>query len=305
MGKTNFIILFFILTLSTNAQSVFGLLKFPVDINDRSPILTSDLLTSLNWKSLEKFSTTHDGHYTSIIKDSLLIKYEYIEQGRVTWFELESYKNMVLQFNCVISNTSKPINIDYFDKNVWIEYVTAMLPKLPEHFQLNANEPKEILKAYYRLLGANKRDEYGWICEYSTVGEAPGKRQAVIELLGRKDLLWKLFDYPNLQTQLYAADALIFDNYRTQRMIEKENAANSKINIEYLNSQLMTKSEWQKIYKLRDSNQLVKICGNMGSYKTYEATTSELLSEKSITEIPEQYKMLKELGYFRDSFNNE
>jgi predicted nucleic-acid-binding Zn-ribbon protein len=157
-------------------------------------------------------------------------------------------------------------------------------------------------------LGVNTNDEYGWICECSSVGVAPGKREAVIQLLSRIELLWKLFDYPNTQTRMYAADALIYKDYLTKKMIDKEKKKDSEYSngiIENLKSKLMTKAEWQKIFNLRDSNLTVKTCGNTGSSKIYDSTTSGLLSDKAIDEIPGQYKLLEDLGYLRGYIYNE
>jgi hypothetical protein len=54
-----------------------------------------------------------------------------------------------------------------------------------------------------------------------------------------------------------------------------------------------------KIYEIRDKNETVKTCGNNGSYKIYQSNTNELLSEKSIEEIIENYQFLSEFGYLR------
>jgi hypothetical protein len=73
-----------------------------------------------------------------------------------------------------------------------------------KHLSSLREEPQRILKSYYHLLGLDTRDEYGWTCEYSTVGRPPEKRIATIELskYKRVDLLKKLLTYPNFQTQL-------------------------------------------------------------------------------------------------------
>jgi hypothetical protein len=121
-------------------------------------------------------------------------------------------------------------------------------------------------------------DEYWWICEYSTVGMPPKRRQGVISLIenNRVDLLRKLMNHSNPQIKLYAIDALI-----------------------YLDSQsnILTDKDWQFIFDFRDSGTTIRTCGNMGSYKIYEAPIADLLSKKAIKGITENYKMLKEIGY--------
>jgi hypothetical protein len=286
-----------------NAQNLdFG--NFPSENNDEKPILTSDLLKSLNWEKLKEFSNSNEGHYTYKRKDSLLVEYEYVQQGRVADFEIISFKGKVLEYQCQISNSTKETNTNYFDKKLWLEYAHTYLPNLADSLKLSINEPKRILKAYYELLGVGTYDEYGWICEYSTVGRATDQRMAVIELLGREELLWQLLEYPNVHVQLYVADALIYSDFRDKQMIEeyKENRKykTAREMIKYLKDELLTKAEWKKIYELRDSNQKVSTCkSGTGSFKIYENNTSELLNEQAISEIPKRYEELRKLGYLR------
>lgn len=304
MKKTNLFIFFLVFTLSLNAQSTINFGYFPTDINDKKPIATSELLESLNWESIKEFSNSNNGHYAYTRKDSLLTEYEYVQQGRVASFEIKSFNGMVLEFYSEISNTSKPTNTNYFDKNIWLDYANSYLPNLPDSLKLTNKEPKNILKAYYQLLGVGTTDEYGWVCEYSTVGMPTSRRKAVVQLLEDVDLLWRLIDYPNIQTQLYVVDAIIYNDYRTKELIKERSkllTVNSKIledHIKDLKSQLLTKSEWNKIYQIRDSNRKVKTCGNMGSYKIYDSTTTELLSKEAIERIPRSYKSLQHMGYF-------
>ena len=258
----------------------------------------------MNWEKLKEFSKSNEGHYTYERKDSLLVKYEYVQQGRVADFKIISFNDKVLEYRCQISNTSKETNTNYFDKKLWLKYAHTYLPNLADSLKLSINEPKRILKAYYELLGVGTYDEYGWICEYSTVGRATDRRMAVIELLGREELLWQLMEYPNVHVQLYVADALIYSDFRNKQMIEeyKENRKyrTSREMIKYLKDELLTKAEWKKIYELRDSNQKVSTCkSGTGSFKIYENNTSELLSEQAISEIPKRYEELRELGYLR------
>ena len=135
-------------------------------------------------------------------------------------------------------------------------------------------------------------------------------------------------DYPNIQTQLYAIDALIFLEFETKKKIEateleikqqnqnldsllsfensnkneidglKQSIKRSKGFIKYLNDDLLTKKDWNAIHELRDSNKDVKTCRDgTGSYKIYQSNTSDILSDKSISEIPKKYESLKRLGY--------
>lgn len=286
----------FLLTISLNAQSINIVSKFPIFISSEESLKTDELLKSLEWEKVKEFAKNNEGHYAYERKDSLRIEYKYVQQGRVSSFEVISFDGMVLQFNSDITNTTKPSKIYYFDKKVWMSYIEYKLPNLDRKFDISIEEEENILKSYYSLIGVDSRDEYGWICEYSTIQMPPKRRRAVIELLGKTELLITLLDFPNIQTQLYVADALIYDDFRKKEMIKNESNIEFK---RHLKSKLISKAIWMKIYEIRDKNETVKTCGNNGSYKIYQSNTNELLSEKSIEEIIENYQFLSEFGYLR------
>jgi len=315
--------------LTTYSQSPVDFSKFTVGQSDTVTLITADLLNKINWQAIKSFCTGTNGHYAYERKDSLLTTYEYVKQGREASFEIVSYKGTILQYYSDAGNSKQQSSTSFFAKNVWIKYVSEMMPSLPDQFKITGDEPNNILKAYYRLLGVNTRDEYGFICEYSTVGRATDRRIAVITLLKqhRIDLIKKLTEYPNLQTKLYAVDALIYNDYTAKQKIQqlekdikekqkqldrlqKKNADKIKIDglqgqikissdsIPYFKSDLLTDTEWKAIYNLRDSNLTVKTCGNSGSYKIYGTPISDLLSDKAIADIPKWYEGLKRMGYF-------
>lgn len=286
----------FLLGINLNAQSIINFDKFPVSANSEEPLKADELLKAVEWERVKEYAKNNDGHYAYERKDSLRNEYEYVQQGRMSYFEIVSFNGNVLEFYSEIRNTSKPSKISYFDKNVWMSYVEYKMPNLDERFKISIEKSESILRAYYALIGVDSRDEYGWICEYSAAGMPPERRSAVIELLGETEILISLLDFPNIQTQLYVADALIFDDFRTKEMI---NEAKNKGFKRYLKSELMSKDIWKKISLIRDKNELVKICGNAGSYKIYKSNTSELLSKKSIEKIIDNYQMLDVRGFLR------
>lgn len=328
--KFCFLIIVFAFNLTLSAQN-FYFLKFSSEKNEKESIATSELLKSLDWENLKLLSKSSEEHYTQEEKDSLLSKYEYVQQGRIADFKIISYKGKVLEYQSQISHNSKEANINFFDKSVWLEYTHNYLPNLPDSLKLDVTESKEILKSYYELIGVGTNDEYGWICEYSTVGMAPKRRIATIQLIKfqRVDLLKRLIEYPNLQVQLYVTDALIYIDSQKKNYIEnnikpelkqltkqldslkskktknwriqslKNEIIRNKEYIEELKSELLSKNDWKRIYALRDSNQNVNTCGNDGSYKIYNNTTADLLNTIAIDEIPKRYLELKKLGYFR------
>lgn len=300
MIKKHILILFIIgLSLNLNAQPFLEFGQFPLLNEDHSFILTSELLEKLNWEDLVKFCDSTESHYTDIIQDSLITEYTYTKQGGVARFVIKSFEGKLLSYISNNSDSDQPTKTEYFNKKIWLEYSHKYLQNLPDSLKLTSDKTEEILIAYYELLGVGTRDEYGWICEYSTVGSAPLRRKAVIDLRHEKEILIRLLKYPNTQIQMYVADALIFEDYSDRLWMNEETDLEFK---EYLNEKLLTKEEWDDIYKLRDSDKIVKTCGNSGSYKIYESTTKELLSDKAIKEIPENYEMLSDLGYLKIAY---
>ena len=85
-------------------------------------------------------------------------------------------------------------------------------------------------------------------------------------------------NHSNPQIKLYAIDALIY--------LDKE-------------SNLLSDQDWREIYKFRDSETIIRTCGNMGSYKIYETPIAELLSKKAIKQIPKNYNSLEKMGYLK------
>lgn len=258
-----------------NAQTLNNFGNSPEKIE--KSITTDELLKKLNWKSINEFCKSNDGFYSYERSKGLLTEYEYVKQGREESFKIISFKRYVLEFYFDIPE-SKRANEYFFDKKLWIQYVNKMIPELPDSLLLTEDEPVDLLKGFYRLLGVDAVDEYGWICEYSIVGMPPKRRRGVISLIenNRVDLLRKLMNHSNPQIKLYAIDALI-----------------------YLDSQsnILTDKDWQFIFDFRDSGRTIRTCGNMGSYKIYETPIADLLSKKAFKAIPKNYKMLKEIGY--------
>ena len=295
--------------------------------DDTAILSTTDFLNMINWQGIKDYSKDAHRYFVYEDKDSLISTYGYtsVLQGGAL-FEIVSYKGTIIEYYYVDGNSEKYTPNSFFSKTVWLKYVDEIMPSLPEQFKLANNEPNNILKAYYQLLGANTLDRYGFNCENSTEGRPTSRRIAVIALLknNRIDLLKKLFDYPNLQTKLYAIDALIYNDYTAKLKIQqlekkvkerqklsdrlqKKNADKTKIDdlknqinilsdsISNSHSDLLTEAEWKMIYTLRDSNLKVKLCGISGP----GTPISKCLSDYAITdEIPSWYRYFNDRGYF-------
>ncbi|SNS43588.1 hypothetical protein, partial [Dokdonia pacifica] len=307
--------------------------NFPTEKNNDEPIITSTLLNSLDWNKLKDFSDKNEGHFAreSIRYTGDLLKtYSYVQVRYVADFEIVSFKGKVLEYNSQISNSPKQTENSYFDKNVWLEYVHTLLPNLDDSLKLTSIESKDILKGYYSLIGADSRDEYGWICEYSTVPRFTERRRGVIELLkeDRADLIKPLIKNPNLEISMYAIDAMIYHDYKTKQIIINEiipeltkltreldslksnNFSSQKLatnpkEIGYIEKRLsklrketLNSEEWQFICELKEKNQEILTCKDgTGSFKIYKSCTKYLLSEIGISNIIEKYKEWKKLGY--------
>jgi len=137
--------------------------------------------------------------------------------------------------------------------------------------------------AYHLLVrpSEDERNEYGWICEYSTVGMAPEQRLATLSLVQHRkvDLLREALRGPNLEGRVYASDALLY--------------------LAELGRAELTGSDEEAIRELRHSDAEVRTCGNAGSYKIYLEPVREVLSDSAVARIPEMYEMLAESGYWR------
>lgn len=144
----------------------------------------------------------------------------------------------------------------------------------------SARADREALQALTDPEAADVRNEYGWICEYSTVGFPPDQRQATFRLVGnrRVDLLREALHGSNLEGQIYAADALIYLSGEGVELTDTDRAA---------------------IGALRESEEEVETCGNSGSYKIYLVPAREVLSDSAVAEIPGLYRSAAEWGYFR------
>ena len=293
-----YLFLFCLISLQIRSQIILG--NYPTLENKSTTIKTDTLLLNLNWNNIKEFSKINNGHYTHERNNGLINEFEYVKQGYTNYFLIKSFKGDLLSFESDGENQNLNETTNYFNKQIWKNYVNEILPELPTEFHIDLDNKKDILISYYKLLGVDSRDEYGWICEYSSAGLPPEKRIAIINLIkyGRIDLLKRLLDYSNIQTQIYAADALIyFDFYYTNKIQESKRKGDKIDNYSYFYEYLLDDLTRKKIRQLKDKNESVKICGNNGSYKIYKSFTNELLSDEKIKEIPQEYKFLKDLGY--------
>lgn len=305
-------IIFLILLVSCdNAKSGFEQVEFinPINADKIQSIKTVDLLKELSWEELERYSEEHGFFIHSDESGDLMTSYKYYGRDHEEYIEIYSYNGRVVEYKTLISRNKKQNEIHYFDKQLWIDYVDQVLPNIPKEFRLDLNEPREIIKPYYEFLGINTTDEYGWICEYSTIGKLTSKRKAILFLVKyeKMELLRKLVKYPDIQIQTYAADALLYLDYKKQEEISEfrkemkyyepdisETELEEHYYFKELKQGLMTDKDIKRIEELRGSNKIVNTCGNSGSYKIYEKTTNNLLSEKMIPEIVKQYDHLLE-----------
>jgi len=112
--------------------------------------------------------------------------------------------------------------------------------------------------------------EYGWICEYSTVGFPPKQRSAILTLVRNNEiqLIRRILRSENPEGQIYAVDALL---YLQEKGYE------------------LSKSDRELIDFLRNAAHEIITCGNMGSFKQYITPISEVLSQEKIDEIEKAY----------------
>lgn len=280
---------------------------FPTLDSSAIAVQADDLLREIKWEEIEIFCDTTEGQYTRIRQDEFLTTYRYIKQGYGSSIRISAFNNKVLEYSAQIDEL---LNVTYFDRAVWLEYVEksgfSADPQWLFYEEEMSRYNNETLLAYYTLLGFNTRDEYGWLCEYAGTGRPPDKRRAVITLIkyDRREMLLSLLDHPNAQTNLYAADALIYLDIvgELESISLRENRIRRRSRryyFKYSGKYKLTAGQWEKIYAIRDSGTTIVTCGNMGSYKQYRSSTDVLLSARAINEIYQHYSYLKLLGYFR------
>ncbi|KAA3622556.1 MAG: hypothetical protein DWQ02_25865, partial [Bacteroidetes bacterium] len=231
--------------------------------------------------------------------------YRYVKQGYTAAFSLTEFKGQVLEFE---SHIDSKFRTSFFNKELWLKYVEEASQINESGWGLDKkqleNFPNRVILAYYKLIGFNTRDEYGWICEYSATGAPPEKRRAILDLIkyGHRNLILRLLDHPNVQTKLYAADALIYlhmvGEVENVKINYKRNGKKIKsLNFIYKEDYKLSTNTWKKIYKIQQANYDVITCGNMGSYKQYKSTTGKLLSMDSINDIYKNYNLIRIFGY--------
>ncbi len=263
---------------------------------------------------------------TSLSKDSLLTNYTVFGDSSHLSLSLTSYRGKVLKYE-IDANDSHDIyntaNAKYFNKILWLEYCHKVLKNLPDSLKLTNKEKPSVLKAYYNLLGVDVTNEYGWICEYGTVGAAPSQRQATIILMNnhRNDLLKKLLYAPNLITRIYASESLLYlapqaldlledvtkscEEELKKHYLSNPSTIATKNFLSFLETQeniarnyLTTKSDSLRIKEIFTSDGYITTCGNCGSFKLYKKSVKELMTEENISKIKDNYEKLRKLGYF-------
>ena len=283
-----------------------------LDENFQEPIKTSEILGYLNWKELESECKYQKNCSASNHKIDSLTFYNYRDKEFKNLIKIISYRGFIIEYLIKSENTSNSFETDYFNKKLWLSYSKIMLPDISDSLRISPSENKDILKDYYTLLGLNIQKEYGWICEYSAAGMPPPQREASITFIKyqRDDLLLKLLDAPEVVTQLYALDALIYiDHLQKVKTQELETDLKSMHPDGLPESWMLTLKEDQrqrkerfelikeKIEKLKKGNPTVLTCGNSGSYKIYEEDAQSVLLQNDKNGIVEQYENLKSFGY--------
>ena len=95
-----------------------------------------------------------------------------------------------------------------------------MVPYWPEvaKTQSETEATNEFARVFDSLDKVVFSNEYGWICEYNTVGSPPPQRRATITLIRhrRADLLRRILEGPNLEARVYATDGVFYLDYQAR-----------------------------------------------------------------------------------------
>jgi len=235
-------------------------------------------------------------------QDSLLVYHNLVFPDR-TLVGVTSWEGRVIRYRISrVDSKGTQLDAAYFDPAVWTEYARRELGPAEDGLHIAPEAyPATLVEAYYQMLGVEASREYGWICEYSTVGMAPPRREAVMRLVqdAASDLLRRLLRAPDVETRLYAADALLYLHEQEREVRKQLGDATEAERRESLEPYRLTADDLRRIGELRRSNEMVRTCGNQGSYKIYMRPAREVLDARAVRSIPARYAQLRSLGYGR------
>jgi len=239
----------------------------------QQPVYTTDFLKATALDSVDTLGELRDGKccfriHSYDLRDDLG-EYQIIRvnDGATLW--LQDYHGRLL-------SAKFESRYWFYDLHSWHQYwqdtsdEPVILPKV--------GTSPEASQAYFELLGAFGQNEYGWICEYGTIGMPPDQRRAILHLVRERevDLIRTLLQGPNLEGHVYAADALLY--------------------LEHLGHPIQ-EADRKAIEAMYESNEVVRTCGNAGSYKIYPIPFSEVLDDSAIADIPSLYESLLSKGW--------
>ena len=266
--------------------------RFDENIRHGDAIKTNDLLNEIGWEKLKANKHIRNDRIIERRK-KLLSEYifnlglntikrgEYGEQHRES-IRITSYKGYVVEYYKNIEKGGVSHTSNYFNESLWLEYVKEALPLVPEKYLLTLKQDPSRLRNYYTLLGLRGDDKYGWICEGQDYMLLTDRRSAVLEFVKEKNtyLLRKLMDYPDALVKLYVMEAMIYLDHKAKKELDYiairskelypdhtgESYGGNSASIQR-NRLLLTDSEWMQINSFRESNLIIKACGDIGAYK--------------------------------------
>jgi hypothetical protein len=255
-------------------------------LDEDVPLRTANILEALGINELNANGRTTTGRCCFYLQEFELQEglevYEVIRLNDGSSFEFVDFRGRLLSATYYESHDGGNKRYWFYDHAGWNDFAQARLGAgddarwaPPDSATLSPPESQ----AYLKLTGVLGRDEYGWICEYSTVGMAPEQREAIILLVERRsvNLIRQVLRGPNLEGRIYAADALLFLSRRGEPLSDDD-----RILIE----------------DLRKSDADVRTCGNAGSYRIYLQPANDVLSDSAVARIPDMYETMAKLGYF-------
>ncbi|HRE40901.1 MAG TPA: hypothetical protein PLG90_06175 [Ignavibacteria bacterium] len=294
------------------------------------PYKVDEILNKIKWDELVKYCKDNKDCFIYEINEDAIHQYKFSSRKDDSQFYLEVYNYEILRFKYSIDSKFLKNNIDFFDRIVYMKYVREYFKDIPPEFILDSNINNSLLESYYSLLGLGGSIEYGWICEYSSVGLPTQQRQALMEIMkyGYGDIiLQRLLAYPSIEIRLYAFEALFYSDHMHTKYIENEKSIlknylkqedSLKLNsdttdieikkelrsirlsikemkdiINYSDGLLKLAPELSYIEDLKDSNLEVVTCENMGSYKSYLTPIREIITDDYLNNIIENFSELK------------
>ncbi|MEO0895232.1 MAG: hypothetical protein AAFY71_02355 [Bacteroidota bacterium] len=282
----NTLLLFLLIGMRSalSAQELLNFEKLTEILTTTTVRQTDSLLHILQWDSLDQQSQLSTLLGTRIYERGELRIYEYLQRNPQKYYQIGSFRNHIYSIYAYPVSHQKDAKLERFYQEVWLKIAHAELPNIEDKFFLKYTMSDEVFRAYYVLLGVDTEDIYGWDCEQEGFFQIR-QRMAILTLISLLDLVdlkkicLLLLDYPLMETQMYAVEALLYLDYTS-----KKNKGNPifRDHRDLLKALKLNRQEIREIKAIKAAACKVRTCTYRSTESSPYSTTKELLSKKEL-----------------------